>query len=736
MGGYVGKILRINLTTKAISYLKTSDYEQWGGGHGLGAALFYDIVVKEHGVDLEHMDHNSPFDGGFSPHNLVSITTSPFTGTGVPAATGRTEVQGMGVHQYPIGWYTKSLFGGRFGPMLKFAGYDAVAIEGASSEPVWIDIRDSAIAIRKCSELGLWGQDSVETQKLIWAYVVGDEKYGTWISPEGLSGRTTQRPAVLTMGRAGETKCRFACLIHDYSNCAGAGGFGAVFGSKNLKAVSVLGTGSIPVADPAGIVKERLENLKAYGCDLDNFSILDRTKGMLRHNFLPGVGEVYGRTPTNWVGASITDMLGSLREEAKGPSSCMGCYGGCRGRYKSGVANESKCAGTYFYGQADTQAIQVEAVELNNRYGFNTFDFYQGIPYLKALYDKGVIGLTGSGAEIETDLDWSTFGSLDFAKKFLKTIAERDTPFGDALAEGFARALVKWGRTDDIGDATEEDMAHIALPYWGIPEHHYDSRCQVEYGYGTILGDREICEHYFTSIYWDSYWHDNTPLSLRPYDANALEAVTLSVEKMLPHASQYSSFEEAMQMVNYASENIYSENIARLVSWDRHCTRFFKASLLMCDWRYPDIINVRQKDKKGSSFSAEERFLKAVTGKDMSFLDCMEIGRKIWNLDNVIWVLQGRHRDMVYFAPYIFEKDYPELWKMPTYDPTQSKPWEYRDCGHRKLDKNKFDEFKTRFYAYEGWDTETGWPTRSTLEGLGLGDVANLLASKGKLGGN
>jgi aldehyde:ferredoxin oxidoreductase len=728
MGGYVGKIARINLTTKAIRLIDTAPYEKWAGGRGIAAALFFDIAVREKGLDLEHMDHGSPHDGGFHPDNVVTITTSPFTGTGVPSGTGRIEVSGIGVHSYPIGWFTKSIIGGRFGAMLKYAGYDAVVIEGASAEPVWIDIRDGEIVILPCSDLGLWGEDTYETQKKIWAYVVGDEEFGSWISPAGMNGNTTQRPAVMTIGRAGENKCRMACIQHDAGYAAGAGGFGAVWGSKNLKAVSVIGSGSIPIADPAGLMAERIANVRDYGPDIANYKIIDRSRNMLRHNFLPGAGEAYGKTPQEWDGVS-------LRREAKRPASCMGCIGGCRGRYKSGKANEIRCAGCYFYGQADSQEIQVEATELINRYGFNTFDFYQGVPYLYKLAKNGILGPAGS--EIETDLDFSTFGSLPFARRLLETIAERDTPFGDALAEGFARALKRWGRLDDIGDGLEleEEHPHVPLPYWGLPEHHYDARAQLDYGYGTILGDRETCEHLFTSVFWDSYWKDHIPG--RGYDATAEEAVALIAEKMLPHASAYPTKEAAMQMINYATENMYSEHIARMVSWDRHCTRFFKASLLYCDWRYPDIINIRRSDKKGSSFTAEETHIRTVIGQNLSYLDCMRIGRKIWNLDNAIWALQGRHRDMVHFSPYLYKNPLPEEYKLPTYDPNAPSPserWAYRDVGGRSLDKNEFEKFKTRYYAQEGWDTATGWPTRSTLESLGMGDVADTLQSWGKLG--
>ena len=108
MGGYVGKIVRIDLTTQKVSLINTSKYEKWGGGHGIGSALFYDIAVAEKGLDLENMDYSAPDDGGFHPDNVLTIMTSPLSATGVPAATGRTEVQGLGSQQYPVNWFTRT----------------------------------------------------------------------------------------------------------------------------------------------------------------------------------------------------------------------------------------------------------------------------------------------------------------------------------------------------------------------------------------------------------------------------------------------------------------------------------------------------------------------------------------------------------------------------------------------------------------------------------------------------
>jgi aldehyde:ferredoxin oxidoreductase len=61
--------------------------------------------------------------------------------------------------------------------------------------------------------------------------------------------------------------------------------------------------------------------------------------------------------------------------------------------------------------------------------------------------------------------------------------------------------------------------------------------------------------------------------------------------------------------------------------------------------------------------------------------------------------------------------------------------WGFYSYSERRLDRDKFEAFKTRFYELQGWDTATGYPTRSGLESLGLDYVADELEKKGKLGG-
>jgi aldehyde:ferredoxin oxidoreductase len=150
-------------------------------------------------------------------------------------------------------------------------------------------------------------------------------------------------------------------------------------------------------------------------------------------------------------------------------------------------------------------------------------------------------------------------------------------------------------------------------------------------------------------------------------------------------------------------------------------------------------VNVRAPDYLGATGLVEPRYVKAVTGRDLSFEEGIEIGRKIWNLDQAIWTLQGRHWDMVHFAADVYER-----WPIFNVDDgianvhmpgKENGEWGMHGYSKRTLDRDRFDQFKTKFYELQGWETSTGYPTRDTLESLELGYVADELEEHGKLGG-
>ena len=203
--------------------------------------------------------------------------------------------------------------------------------------------------------------------------------------------------------------------------------------------------------------------------------------------------------------------------------------------------------------------------------------------------------------------------------------------------------------------------------------------------------------------------------------------VKIATEKMVPYQGN-------RLMLDFSTANMYSEHMAKLVAWHRHHTRFWKQSVLFCDWRWPDFLNIYAPDKKGSTGEAEPKFFNAVTGENLAFIDGIELGRKIWNLDHAIWTLQGRHRDMVHFADYIYNVPFkPPIGKF-LLTGRENGEWTYIDVAGRYIDRDKFEEFKSLFYELQGWEINTGHPTESTLKRLDLAYVAEELKQNGKLG--
>jgi len=511
---------------------------------------------------------------------------------------------------------------------------------------------------------------------------------------------------VVAIGPAGENQSRLACLIHDASNAAGQGGFGAVFGSKNLKAISVIGTGHVEINDPKMLMATRLWQKENYAFDLAH---LTQTWGSFQFQSPPAPVILWAK--------------GRPRIDQR-PQACMGCHSACRARYKDRLGNEASCFSSVFYWDAKSRDIQRTASNLINQYGLNAVEMCFGLLYLRILQQNGQLR---TGKIPHCPLDFSKYGSREFVEQFVKMVAYGNDGKGNKsqferdISGGFVRAAEKWGRRKQ-----DLDSGILAFPYWGIPLHK-EPRAQVYWGYATLLGDRDINEHGFD---WLKHEASAAKSAGREYYLPAKEVVKIITDKMVPFAGD-------MEMMDFSEGNIYSEHMAKMVSWHRYYTRFWKQSMLFCDTRWPDFVNIHRPDKIGSTGIAEPRYIKAVTGKDFSFEDGINLGRKIWNLDHAIWTLQGRHRDMVHFADNVYEKqplfpaDVPNAY-MPG---KENGKWYYYGYTQRTLDRDKFDEFKTRFYELQGWDTDTGYPTRAALEPLGLGYVADELEKNGKLGG-
>ncbi len=699
-GGYTGKILRVNLTTKEISKIDTAKYEEFGGGHGIGSAIFFDLVGDQ-----------LPFPA-FDPKNLIIMMTSPFSGTFMPGS-GRCEVQGLGPGLYPIEWFGHSNFGGRFTAQLKFAGWDGIVVEGASDKPVWINIMNDQVKIEDASN-GIWGMDTWDTQQEISRRVVPSLKYGEWAELAN-SCYTTQIPAVVCCGPSGERKSRIGCLLHGPGSQAALCGYGGVFGSKNLKAISAIGTGSVPIADPKAFMDARLW-FRQFQWDVDNPREPEK--------FESGYSLING-SPS---GGNVSNG-GPFRVPARA-AACASCPRGCRMRLASADSNEAVCAGTMFasiggggmfggFGgakqnpnampQALSQKMTRQANDLMHKYGLGHWQLMATRGYISYLERKGIIG---KGKEIDPDLPPQ--GSYAYYEALYRKISLREGAFGEWAAEAAARMAEKLGRYKE--DVNNGDLS---LTYWGTQEH-YSTQVEVEWGFGSLLGERDLMLHMMAN--YPLHWMAQ---SGKPY-LTAEEASKLYAEAMVP-------YNDDRYLVDYGEgpTGVYSDSKVKQVAWVKHYEKFWIGAGGFCGWRWPQCITNNTADRRGATPQAEIKFWNAITGKKLSFADCMEIGHKIYTLDRAIWNLQGRHRDMEVFPDYVYDKPGRGGSELPM---VIDGVWKYDGGRNRKLDRDKVEDFKTRFYKFEGYNPESGYPTRATLEKMGLKKVADLMQSKGKLG--
>ena len=140
MHGWIGKLLRVNLSTGKVSTepLDPDLAKDYLGARGLGTKYFCNEVDPK--VDP------------LSPENKLIFAPGPLTGTYAPSG-GRYNVVTKG----PLnGTIAASNSGGTWGPELKFAGYDMLIIEGKASKPVYLWIKDSTVEIRDAAHL--WGK--------------------------------------------------------------------------------------------------------------------------------------------------------------------------------------------------------------------------------------------------------------------------------------------------------------------------------------------------------------------------------------------------------------------------------------------------------------------------------------------------------------------------------------------------------------------------------------------------
>ncbi len=429
-GGYIGKILFVDLSTGAIKEeaLDEKMCRDFIGGYGIGARILY--TRQRGGVDP------------LGPENILGLISGPLTGTPVPTGTRFTAVA-----KSPLtGGWGDANSGGYFGPSLKFAGFDAVFFTGISSKPVYLLIDNGEAQLKDA--VNLWGKDSYETEDLLMA------EYG-------------EKSAVACIGPAGEKLSLIASIMTDHGSAAARSGLGAVMGSKRLKAVVARGTMDIPVADKAAVEKIRADQIKAWQTPgPTGMSAMERNH-KYGTSFSTYNSAHSGDSPVkNWGGVGVIDLpdraglhhdvFAALVERGHG---CWHCPLRCkaflkaseidykyaadsrRPEYETAAAFGSNC------GNSNTRSITM-ANDICNHAGLDTISAGTVIAFATELYENGILTKKDTDG---IDLKWGNYQAM---VSMTMKMAEREG-LGDILADGVKIAA------DKIGKGAEKFAVHI-----------------------------------------------------------------------------------------------------------------------------------------------------------------------------------------------------------------------------------------------------------------------------------
>ena len=641
--GYAGKILKVDLSRGNTSELPTSDYaDRFLGGRGIAAKIYWDEVPPE----------TRPFD----PENRLIFITGPLAG--FPGLAGsRWQICGKSPFTTAES-FTYANLGGSWGANLKFAGYDGVVIQGKADKPVYVLVQDGTVEIKDASFL--WGKSTIETQEIL----------------KGIHGRETR---VAAIGPAGENVASIAVVLAD-EDATGSGGFGAVMGSKNLKAIAVQGSGKLVAARP-----ERLEELRRY------------------------VRELRRDAPTVYACGLHEPFLEANPKMRK--TACWGCISGCaRANYQAadGKSGKFMCQSPLlylnfaqkYYGELND--VPFYAVRLCDEYGLDTTAVQALLIWLRRCVRAGIL------TDEDVGLSFSRLGSLEFIETLLRKISTREG-FGDILAHGAVKAANTVG-----GEAKEQLRDDIYRTGQWYP---YGPRLYILTGllYATEprIPIQQLHEVSFLVHEWIDWYKQ-------------VEGAFVSRDVLCAVAKRFFGGETAFDFSTYEGKALAARSIQ-----DRE---YAKECLILCDFSWP-MRYVKGSDDHIGDPTVEGKILSAVTGREVDEVGLYRIGERVFNLQRAILLREGRNGREDDTIP---ETDYTVPLRLEFGNPDGLLPGRGGEPISRNgvvVDREKFERMKDEYYQLRGWDTKTGLQTKTKLEELGLDDIAEALETRGLLAG-
>ena len=629
--GYTGKILLVDLTNRKVDIDEKDDafYRSYLGGRGIGYHYLMKMVPT--GVDA------------FSPDNILVLATGVMTGSPLAAscrfaAVGKSPLTGTAGESEAAGY---------FGPELKKAGFDAVVLYGQSQTPVYLWVNDGKAEIRDAGTIAELGAREAED-------AIRNE----------LGSRKIR---VAQTGLAGMNRIRFANITNNLGHFNGRGGFGALMGSKNVRAVAALGSSRIKFFD-ADFLKQVAKNyaktfrdspagdaLYVYGTTA--FAEILSNGGALpvnnfRRSALKDAGPVSGDT-----------YNALLLKKRKG---CHACPIQC----KRGIELEDPKYGVDpRYGGPEYETIaalgtnlkitDLKAIakgnEICNRYCMDTISTGMTIAFACECFEDGTI------TREDTDGLELRFGDADLMIALLEMTARREG-FGDVLAEGSYRLAEKWGVEDHSGC--------LAVKGQEIPMH--DPRVKVGVGMGFAVS---------------SYGADHMTAAHDPLFTDESSFMTRSVNPLGIYHAMHPTEITPYKVRSY----MRLENLWRMMDALGLCVFGFAPRGVM---PLDEMVNS----------------LNAVTGWNANFFELMKSAERGSLVARAFNSREG----------FTAGDD-----RLPVrlFDPKPDGP----NAGEKIFEQDDFDRAVKMFYDMIGCDPKTGRPQSGKLMELGLEWVEELL---------
>jgi len=454
MRGYAGKFSEIDLATGQIKDIRFSEevLRLYLGGRGLATKILWDSF----GDRWETIDP-------LGPENILTVLAGPLTGY---YAGGRMMISGKSPLTLGI---VGSTVAGEHAIDMRCAGYDGLIIKGRAEKPVYLFVTDDRVDIKDASHI--WGKDRIDTYKILTKEGIRE------LEERSPDTREWREPSIIHIGPAGERLSRMAAVQSKWAHAAGYGGYGAVMGSKNLKAILFKGMGPLPEVWDMERTKELIwevarinfknDAMRRWGTGAAGYDVGARLSAEPVRNWQDewhdeksfGVDKFEERV---WVKRYWGDF--------GCPMTCLKLAVVKVGPFKGSISDnpdyEIQAYGGTNLGIFEPEG-NVHITSVLEDLGFCGIQVGNVLGFAAELYQRGILTKDDLGFELK-------WGDTAAFAKLMKMIADREG-VGDILAEGTHIAAVK------LGEMKGMDLTKYAVVEKGMAIGAHGIRSRLDY---------------------------------------------------------------------------------------------------------------------------------------------------------------------------------------------------------------------------------------------------------------